>query len=187
MSTEKKMDQAQLVGLIAARPQNFAWFLGAGASHSAGLPTASDLLWLMKRTYYRQEENQVVSVQDLQNPAVRARIQSFMLSRGFPAEWADDEYPTYFQKIFGDDREKQAAYIRQRLSEDNVTLNVGQRAFGGLIATGRCRVAFSTNFDTVIEKSFVEVSGKNLAPFHIEGASAATSGRTQLKSLRSSS
>jgi hypothetical protein len=174
MSTEKKMDQAQIVGLITTRPQNFAWFLGAGASHSAGLPTASDLLWLMKRTYYRQEESQAVSVQDLQNPAVRARIQSFMLSRGFPAEWVDDEYPTYFQKIFGDDREKQAAYIRQRLLEDNVTLNVGQRAFGGLIATGQCRVAFSTNFDTVIEKSVAEVSGKNLAPFHIEGAHAAT-------------
>src|SRR5216684_2537381 len=152
------MNQGQLVGLICARPQNFAWFLGAGASHSAGLPTASDLLWLMKRTYYNQEENQGVLAQDLQNPAVRTRIQSFMLSRGFPDEWAPDEYATYFLKIFGDDRERQATYIRQRLSEEHVTLNVGQRVLGAMIAIGHCRVAFSTNFDTIIEKAVAEVS-----------------------------
>ncbi len=168
------MNQSHLVGLVAARPQNFAWFLGAGASHSAGLPTASDLLWLMKRTYYNQEENQGVLTQDLQNPAVRTRIQSFMLSRGFPDEWAPDEYATYFLKIFGDDRERQATYIRRRLSEDDVSLNVGQRVLGALIAIGHCRIAFTTNFDTIIEKAVAEVSGKSIAPFHLEGAKAAT-------------
>jgi hypothetical protein len=174
MAAKKKMEQSQLVGLIATKPQLFAWFLGAGASYSAGLPTASDLLWLMKRTYYNREESQNISVQDLQSPAVRARIQSFMLSKGFPAEWSPDEYSTYFLKIFGERRDRQAEYIRQRLSEDHVTLNVGQRVLGGLIATGHCRVAFTTNFDTVIEKSVAEVSGRTLAPFHLEGSSAAT-------------
>lgn len=168
------MNQSQLVGLVSARPQNFTWFLGAGASHSAGLPTASDLLWLMKRTYYNQEENQGVLAQDLQNPAVRTRVQSFMLSRGFPDEWAPDEYATYFLKIFGDNRERQATYIRQRLSEEEVTLNVGQRVLGALIAMGHCRMAFTTNFDTIIEKAVAEVSGKAIAPFHLEGAKAAT-------------
>lgn len=167
------MNQTELIGVFCARPQSFAWLLGAGASHSTGLPTASDLLWYMKRTYYCDHESQDVSRQDLQNPAVRARIQSFMLSRGFPEEWSEGEYPKYFEKIFADDRERQATYVRRRLSEENVTLNVGQRAFGGLLATGRCRVAFTTNFDTVIEKSVAEVSGKAIAPFHLEGARAA--------------
>ncbi len=31
------IDQAQTTGIICERPQNFAWFLGAGASRSAGL------------------------------------------------------------------------------------------------------------------------------------------------------
>jgi len=31
------IDQAQLTGIICERSQNFAWFLGAGASRSAGL------------------------------------------------------------------------------------------------------------------------------------------------------
>jgi hypothetical protein len=80
----KELDQAQLSELICERPQNFSWFLGAGASRSAGLPTASDVLWIMKRRYYSTQEHQDISRQDIQNDAIRARIQSFMVSRGFP-------------------------------------------------------------------------------------------------------
>ncbi len=86
------MDQGEFTSRFCARPQNFAWFLGAGASATAGLPTATDILWDLKRRYYCREENQEISRQDLQNEAVRSKIQSFMESRGFPALWADDEY-----------------------------------------------------------------------------------------------
>jgi hypothetical protein len=52
------IDQARLTGIICERPQNFAWFLGAGASRSAGLPTATDMIWDLKRRYYCQQENE---------------------------------------------------------------------------------------------------------------------------------
>jgi hypothetical protein len=129
------MDQAQLTELLCERPQNFTWFLGAGASRSAGLPTASDVLWIMKRRYYSTEENQDISRQDIQNEAIRARIQSYMESRGFPKEWADDEYPAYFEKIFGDDRERQRRYIRTILSEEKVKLTIGHRALSEAACT----------------------------------------------------
>jgi hypothetical protein len=35
-------DEYKLTGIVCARPQQFAWFLGAGASAAAGLPTAWD-------------------------------------------------------------------------------------------------------------------------------------------------
>ena len=79
------MEQGEFTNIFCARPQNFAWFLGAGASATAGLPTATDILWDLKRRYYCQEENQDISRQDMQNEAVRTRIQGFMDSRGFPA------------------------------------------------------------------------------------------------------
>ena len=100
------MDQTEFIDLVAMRPQNIAWFLGAGASATAGIPTATDIIWDLKRRYYRREENQDISVQDMQNPAIRVRIQEFMEARGFPELWADDEYSTYFEKIFGDDKER---------------------------------------------------------------------------------
>src|SRR4051812_3446398 len=86
------MNQGEFTGIFCARPQNFAWFLGAGASRTAGLPTAIDIIWDMKRRYYCREENQDVSRQDIQNDAVKQRIQSFVESRGFPSLWSDAEY-----------------------------------------------------------------------------------------------
>lgn len=167
------MDCGELIGIISERPRNFAWLLGAGASRSAGLPTATDILWDLKRRYYCREENQEISQQDVQNDAVREKIQSFMASKGFPPAWAENEYSSYFEKIFGDDRERQSAYLQKILAEDRVSLSVGNRALGALVAMGEARAVFTTNFDTVLEKAVAEVSGRSLAAFHIEGSYAA--------------
>lgn len=167
------MDQGKFTARFCARPQNFAWFLGAGASATAGIPTATDILWDMKCRYYCWEENQDITHQDMQNEAVRNKIQGYMESKGFPALWADDEYANCFEKIFGDDRERQRKYIHGLLGEERATLSVGNRVLGAFMAAGLCRTAFTTNFDSIVEKAYAEVSGKSLAAFHIEGAHAA--------------
>ena len=169
----KQIDQRELTSLFCARPQNFAWFLGAGASRSAGLPTATDIMWDLKRRHYCREENQEIERQDVQNEAVQARIQSFMDAKGFPEQWADDEYVIYFEKIFGADRERQRRYLRAMLSEERVSLSVGNRVLGALIASGLSRAVFTTNFDSVVEKSVAEVGEKSIAAFHLEGSRAA--------------
>ena len=129
--------------------------------------------WDLKRRYYRQEENQDISRQDMQNEPVRTRIQAFMESRGFPELWAADEYTAYFEKIFGNDKERQRRYLKAVLSEERVTLSVGNRVFGAMIAAGMCRVTFTTNFDSVVEKAVAEVAGQSLSAYHLEGSSAA--------------
>lgn len=167
------MNQSEFTSIFCTRPQNFAWFVGAGASRTAGLPTATDVIWDMKKRYYSREENQDISRQDIQNQAVRERIQSFMLSRGFPAEGEEGEYAVYFEKIFGDDKERQRKYLKAALSEDKVTLAVGNRVLGALLSSGLSRAAFTTNFDTVVERAVAEVSGTSLAAYHLEGSHAA--------------
>ena len=137
------MAQGEFTGIYCARPQNFAWFLGAGSSRTAGLPTAADIIWDLKRRYYCQEENQEISRQDVQTEPVRARIQAFMDSRGFPARWDDDEYTTYFEKIFADDHERQRRYLSAILSEDNVTLSIGSRILGALLASDHARAIYN--------------------------------------------
>lgn len=170
MREQHSIDQNELIGNVSSKPQNFAWFLGAGASRSAGLPSANDLLWDLKRHYYCREEDQEISRQDIQNDAVRDRIQSFMESRGFPAEWANNEYETYFEKLFGGDKEKQRRYLVAQLAEDKVRLAAGHRVLGALISLGLCRVTFSTNFDNVVEKAVAVMGGKTLSAYHLEGA-----------------
>ena len=167
------MNQADLIARICDRPPNYAWFLGAGASRAAGLPTAADIVWDLKRSHYCREENQDIARQDLQNNAVRERIQSYFDSRGFPSLSDNHEYTIYFEKIFGDDRERQRQYIRALLSEERLSLSVGNRVFGALLVVGLARVAFTTNFDTVVEEAVAEMGQQALSPYHLEGARAA--------------
>ena len=169
----EQINQVELTSLFCARPQNFAWFLGAGTSRSAGLPIATDIIWDLKRRYYCREENQEIARQDVQNEVIQERIQSFMDARGFPVQWAEDEYETYFEKIFGSDKESQRRYLRDILSEEQISLSVGNRVLGALIASGLTRAVFTTNFDSVVEKSVAEVSGESLSAFHLEGSYAA--------------
>jgi len=164
------MKQSDLTARFVQRPQNYAWFLGAGTSRNSGLRTATDILLDMKRRYYRQEEDKDISPQDIQNEAVQARIQSFMDARGFPEKWAEDEYTAYFEKIFGDDKERQRKYISAILSEDNVTLSVGNRVLAALMSEQLARAVFTTNFDSVVEKAVAEMSGRSLSAYHLEGA-----------------
>jgi len=169
-------DQYELTSIFCARPQQFAWLIGAGTSAVAGLPTAWDIIWDLKRRYYCREENQDISQQDVQLAAIRARIQSYMLSKGFPVEGDPGEYTLYFEKIFGDNKELQRQYLAAILSEDKVTLSVGSRILGALLGTGRTRAAFTTNFDSVVERAVAEVSGRSLSAYHLEGAASASKG-----------
>lgn len=167
------ISQGELAALLASRPQGLAWFLGAGASRMSGLPTATDIIWDLKRRHYAREENQEITRQDMQNDAVQERIQTFMDSHGFPPLWADDEYTTYFEKIFGDDKERQRRYLRAILAEERVTLTIGNRILGALLSAGLTRAVFTTNFDSVVERAVADVSGRSLAAFHLEGSTAA--------------
>ena len=168
------MDQSQLTGIFCERPQNFAWFLGAGSSRTSGLPTAMDIIWDLKRRHYCKEENEEIARQEVQIEAVRSRIQSYMLSKGFPEEWAPEEYTTYFEKIFGTDKERQRKYLSSILSEDNAKLSVGNRVLGAFLSSGLIRAVFTTNFDSIVEKAVAEVSGNSLSAYHIEGSRSAT-------------
>jgi len=167
------MDKAQFARIFCARPQNFAWFLGAATSRSAGLPTATDLIWDLKRLYYCTEENQDVSRQDTQLESVRALIQSFLDARGFPAPRSADEYGTYFEKIFGDDLERERRFLREALSEDKVRLTVGHRVLGAYLAFR----SVPGDFHYELRQRDGKVAGgnivKSLAAFHLEGSAAA--------------
>lgn len=169
------MNQSEFTRIFCQKPDSFAWFLGAGASHNANLPTADDIITDLKRRFYNSEENQTYKTKDLQNTAVRETVEAFMQSRGFPKRWAPEEYSTYFQKIFGDNRERQRNYISGILAEDRVRLAIGNRVFGALMVSGLCRVAFTTNFDPVVEKAVAEIGSQPLAAYHLEGAHNAVS------------
>lgn len=169
------MEQPEFIRRYCTSPQLFAWFLGAGASRGAGLPTATDITDDLKRQYYASEENVRLETRELQHPAVREKVDAFFQARGFPEPWSDNEYSTFFSLIFGEDRDRQRQYISRILAEERTSLALGNRVLGALITADLCRCVFTTNFDTVVEKSVAEIGGRSLAAFHLEGAHSAVS------------
>jgi len=167
------MDQTAFVRKVGSSLNRFAWFLGAGASQSVGLPTAVDIIWQLKTRYYCTEENQSVPMQDVQNPAVREKINSFAEARGLPKPGSPEEYSRYFELTFGDDKEAQRIFLRQALADEKVSLAMGYRVLAALMASGVTRAVFGTNFDNVLEKAEASVAGKTLQAYHLEGSSSA--------------
>lgn len=149
------------------------WFLGAGTSRTADLPTAIDIIWDLKRRYYCLHENQDLQSHDINNNTIKRKIQDYMDSQGFPALWSPEEYSFYFDLTFGDDYDAQQKYIQEALSSEKVSLNIGHRALAALLEMEQARIVFTTNFDDVLETAYAEVGGRNLSPFHLEGSYAA--------------
>ena len=149
------------------------WFLGAGTSRTAGLPTATDIIWDLKHKYYCRHENQDLQSHDINNNAIKKKIQEYMDSKGFPALWSVEEYSFYFDLTFGSDYKAQQKYIQEALSAEKVSLNIGHRVLAALMEMEQARVVFTTNFDSVIETAFAAVTSKNLSTFHLEGSYAA--------------
>lgn len=155
--------------------QHMMWFLGAGTSRSAGLPTATDIIWDLKHRYYCLHENQDYQKHDINNHAIKNKIQSYMDSQGFPHLWSPEEYSFYFDLTFGNDYEAQRKYLLEALANSKVSLNIGHRVLAALIETKQAKVIYTTNFDDVVETAVSTVSGKHLPVFHLEGSYAALS------------
>jgi NAD-dependent SIR2 family protein deacetylase len=157
---------------IAHAPQ-IMWFLGAGVSRSAGMPTAADITWDLKKAYYCRQENQDIQKHDINKDAIKEKIQNYMNGKGFPALWSPEEYSFYFKLTFNEDYAAQQAYLQDQLNPQRISLSVGHRALAALIEVGKVKVIFTTNFDNVAETAYSHVTGKPLNCFHLEGSYAA--------------
>lgn len=158
---------------VSQTGKQLMWFLGAGASRSSGLPTATDLTWDLKLRYYCAQENQDVVAHDVSNRSVQARIQAYMDSRGFPPLWDSAEYSFYFELLFGKDYAAQQKYLNTVLATEKISSTIGHRALAALLHLGLARIIFTTNFDEVVESAYASITGKNLTTFHLEGSYAA--------------
>lgn len=173
MNLKVKLPETDFLQHYIQNAAYLMWFLGAGTSRTAGLPTATDIIWDLKHRYYCLHENQDLHSHDINNSAIKQKIQAYMDSKGFPSLWSPEEYSFYFDLTFGNDNEAQQDYIFEAFANEKVSLNIGHRVLAALMEMGQARIVFTTNFDDVIETAFATVSGKNLSVFHLEGSYAA--------------
>jgi hypothetical protein len=172
-SSDQNQIELEFISHYVQNAPQIIWFLGAGTSRTAGMPTASDITWDLKRRYYCLRQNQDIRSHDLNNKAVKDRIQTYFDSKGFPALLSEEEYSFYFELTFGKDYAAQQKYLAKKLSPQNVSLNIGHRAIAALIDLGLTKMVFTTNFDEVLEAAFSIVAEKTLSAYHLEGSYAA--------------
>ena len=150
------------------------WFLGAGASAGAGVPTARHLYWDFKRTIYCTEQRiSVRTCADLSDPTLRARIQQYFDSRdGYPPQDSPDEYAFYFEAAYPNQAD------RRKVLDVHISAarpSYGHLALGSLMKVGKVRVVWTTNFDRTIEDAAAQVFGgtANLSIATLDSAAVA--------------
>ncbi len=99
---------AEFLRLYPMRARYLMWFLGAGASASAGVPTASHMIWDFKRTLFCSAQHvSLRTCSDLSSSAVRARLQAhFDGAGGYPSLKAPDEYAYLFEAAYPADADR---------------------------------------------------------------------------------
>lgn len=153
-----QVDLAAFLRLHGARAPALQWLLGAGASATAGVPTAWHMIWEFKRTIYCSEQRVALSAcQNLSDPALRERIQRhFDTAGGHPSLDDPSEYAHYFELAYRDEKDRRA-YIDAKVR--GVEPSFGHTCLAVLVAAGRARIVWTTNFDAAVETSCARVLG----------------------------
>ena len=132
------------------------WFLGAGASASAGIPTASDMIWEFKqKLFVSQRRDPANSVADLSQPNIRARLQAHIDSlENLPNAGTPEEYAGLFEAVYPAESDRQE-FIRTKLS--GAKPSYGHLALAILMREHRCRLVWTTNFDTLVDDACAKI------------------------------
>lgn len=147
-----QLSLAEFLRLYPMRAPHLMWFLGAGASAGAGIPTAWDMIWEFKRLIYCSEQQiSRTRCANLADDRLRRRIQDFFDSKGpdtYPPEDDPREYEVYFQKAWPSEADRRA-YIESAIAQGRESF--GQLCLAAMLRCDRVRIVWTTNFDHLLE------------------------------------
>ena len=124
------------------------WFLGAGTSASAGLPTAMDMVWEFKqKLFVSQRRGSLQAVSDLSQPTVRERLQAHMDSLGLPPSGAPEEYAALFEAVYPAESDRRK-FLDAKLA--GAKPSYGHMALAVLMRERLTRLVWTTNFDALV-------------------------------------
>ena len=144
------LDTPAFLRLFQLRATQIMWFLGAGASRSAGIKTAGDMIWDFKQRLYRSQKKLPPSaITDICEPAVQRKLQAhFDGLGGFPPVASESEYSAYFEATYHAPRDRRA-YLDELIARGKPSF--GHHALALLMAEDLCRIVWTTNFDRTVE------------------------------------
>lgn len=156
------------------RAEKLMWFLGAGASAAAGIPTATDMVWEFKQLLLVTQRGVPRSaVADLSNPAITDRLQAYIdASERFPKLGADLEYADLFEAAFPSEGDRRA-YLDGKMK--GAQPSYGHMALATLMRARLARLVWMTNFDPLVADACAKIYGATgpLSSIALEGADQA--------------
>lgn len=151
-------EYSKFLTALASNKRRISWFIGAGGSRSAGVPTAWDFTWQFKREVYCSETGVPLHrVRDLASPKIRRRIQShFELETDSPSLGATSEYSHYFERAFSTQSERRE-FLEPYIEKSRPSY--GHRVLAHLLLNEASRSVWTTNFDRTVEDAVFTASG----------------------------
>lgn len=135
----------------AVEGRRIAWLLGAGASVSARVSTASQIVVDLLSRLYADANHLVHQDLNLGDETTRSAILAYYDGmNGMPPAGDPTDYSTAFSLALPDDGPRRQ-YLRSLFKDRSPSY--GQRVLGALIADGLVDVALTTNFDDLIEQA----------------------------------
>lgn len=147
------LDQQTLIRSIGVSPGKYMLLLGAGASASSGVPTASQCIWEWKKEIFLSA-NPTLSpnlFSDSSLPGVQAKIQGWLDQQGsFPALGHETEYVYYIEKCYPRSRDR-SSFFNKRMA--GVVPEVGYKLLAMLHNCGAFQWIWTSNFDGLVRQS----------------------------------
>jgi len=141
---------SEFVKFYPLRAGSLCWLFGAGSSVSAGVPSAYDLTWDLKRRIYCADQAYPLPLfNNLTDPGKREQIQNYFDMQGnCPALDSSEEYSYYFERAFSSARDRSDYISKQTLG---MQLTYGHKVMGILMKHKYLNLVFTTNFDKAFE------------------------------------
>lgn len=151
------MELSEFVRVVDRRGADLSWFLGAGCSVSAGVPSAEQMILDFKRRLYSAEERVALDDLPLNDPSARQRLeQHFAQDSRFPPLDSAEEYAAYFEELYPNESDRRR-YIHDLVSD--ATPSYGHIVLSALLAINKLNVIWTTNFDPIVEEATAVVLG----------------------------
>ena len=162
------------------RGPQLMWFLGAGASAAAGVPTAENMTWEFKQVLYSTKQGVPITSLDLSEDAIRDRLNEyFARNPDFPKPGDPREYGALFEAAWKSPQDRRQ-YIDQQIARGKPAY--GNLGLAALWRVGNAPAVWTTNFDRVMEDAATAI----LQPPMILTISTTDSSQIAMQALKQS-
>ncbi|WP_260427435.1 SIR2 family protein [Burkholderia stagnalis] len=152
--TIQTVSAAQFARMFCLRPMQYAWFLGAGASASAGIPTGYAMITDFKKRIFCELSGVKLKDVDADDPLWTERINTYLASHSnLPPAGDPLEYAAAFEAVHPTPEDRRN-YIGAAVEKG--TPSYAHRVLASLITTRRVPCIFSPNFDHLVETAAMQ-------------------------------